>query len=159
MSTQSESSLGILRGATPLRSAFVWLLLTLVLTGAASYTHGSRYQLVPGHSQHQSTGERCVEEVPAPAESAPAPDEVPAPVFQAVSAVHEIGPSAEPAALEHDPERRCAPRGEPAPVRTGTVDPPSLTHRLTGGWMLSSAVPPEPDLPGLTSVELSISRT
>ncbi|WP_426228570.1 hypothetical protein [Pseudarthrobacter sp. DSP2-3-2b1] len=159
MSTQSASSSGILRGVTTLRSAFVWLLLTLVLTGAASYTHGSRYQLVPGHSQYQSTGERCVEEVPAPAESAPAPDEVPAPVSQAVSAVHEVGPSIEPVALEQDSERRHAPRGEPAPVRTSAVDPPSLTHRLPGDWMLSSAVPPEPDLPGLTAVELSISRT
>ena len=49
--------------------------------------------------------------------------------------------------------------GEPVPVRTGAVDPPSLVQRLPGGSLHSSDIPPEPELPALTVVDLSISRT
>ena len=55
-------------------------------------------------------------------------------------------------------ERRQAPRGEPAPLRTGAVDAPSLLLREDGGEVLSPA-PSEPDLPALTVIQLSVSRT
>jgi hypothetical protein len=58
MAALSWSSLGMLRCPVPLRSLFVWLVLVLLLTGAASYTHGSRYAIVPDHGSVQSTG-RC----------------------------------------------------------------------------------------------------
>ncbi|KQR64124.1 hypothetical protein ASF98_11485 [Arthrobacter sp. Leaf337] len=56
-------------------------------------------------------------------------------------------------------ERRQAPRSEPAPIRTGAVDPPSVTSQQHGDRVISGAVPPEPDLPALTVIRLSISRT
>ena len=58
------SSLGMLRCPVSLRGVFVWLLLALLLTGAASYTHGSRYALVPGHGSLQSAGESGVDAAP-----------------------------------------------------------------------------------------------
>ena len=48
MAALKWSSPGVLRSPVWLRSLFVWLLLTLLLTGAASYTSGSRYAIVPG---------------------------------------------------------------------------------------------------------------
>ncbi|QNE14494.1 hypothetical protein [Pseudarthrobacter sp. NBSH8] len=79
---------------------------------------------------------------------------------QPVSVVLEAGPSVEPEDLDQECcERRLAPRSEPAPVRTGAVDPPSLTHQEPGDGILYSVVPSEPALPALTVVKLSISRT
>lgn len=160
MAALSWSSLGMLRRPVSLRGVFVWLLLALLLTGAASYSHGSRYALVPGHSSFQSAGEQGVSAVPPQAEPAASPADTSASASQAVRAVHQAGPFVEPEEVEKDCcERRPAPRSEPAPVRTGAVDPPSLTYRLPGDGILSSVVPPQPDLPAPTVVKLSISRT
>jgi hypothetical protein len=160
MAELSWSSLGVLRCPVSLRSVFVWLLLALLLTGAASYAHGSRYAIVPGHGPVQSAGEQGVEGLPPQAENATSPADTSASASQAVRVVHEAGLFVEPEELEKDCcERRQAPRSEPAPVRTGAVDPPFLTHRQSGDGVLSSAVPPVPDLPALTVVKLSISRT
>lgn len=160
MAALNWSSLGMLRRPLSLRSVFVWLLLALLFTGAASYTHGSRYALVPGHSSLQSAGEQDVEAVPPQAGPAASPADMSASASRGVRAVHQAGPFVEPEEVEKDCcERRPAPRGEPAPVRTGAVDPPSLTCRLPGDGILSSVVPPDPDLPALTVVKLSISRT
>lgn len=127
MATLGSPARGILRGPVSLRSGFVWLLLALLIAGAASYTSGSRYALVPGYSQ---------------------------------AVAHDAVPSAEPEEMEQDCcERNKAPRGEPAPVRSAVVDPPFLVHRQPGDGSVARALPPEPELPSLTVVDLSISRT
>lgn len=154
MATLSWSSARILRCPLSLRSIFLWLLLALLLTGAASYTNGSRYAIVPAHSPVQSVGVQGTGAVPLQAESAAIPAGNSAWEQRAVRAVHHAGPCADPEALE-----RQAPRSEPSPLRTGAVDPPTLTYRQTGGGMFFSDIPPEPDLPALTVIELSISRT
>ena len=154
------SSLGMLRCPVSLRGVFVWLLLALLLTGAASYTHGSRYALVPGHGSLQSAGESGVDAAPPQVQHAAGSADASASASQGVRAVHQAGPFVEPEEAEKDCcERRPAPRSEPVPVRTGAVDPPSLICRLPGDGIPSSFVPPAPDLPALTVVKLSISRT
>lgn len=132
MAALSWSPPGMLhRPHSPLRGSFVWLLLVLLLAGAASYSHGSRYAIVPDH----------------------------APV-RAGEVVHQAGPAAGAEELGKDGcERRKAPRSQPAPVRSGAVDPPALTGRQPQVGMPSLVAPPDPDLPALTVVKLSISRT
>ncbi|MDR6790914.1 hypothetical protein J2X12_000659 [Pseudarthrobacter oxydans] len=159
MATLGSPALGLLRCLVALRGVFVWLLLVLLIAGAASYTSGSRYALVPGHSPVQSAGGQTAGHVPLRAIADAGPAAPSASAAQSVRVVHEAGPSAEPAGLENEGERIKAPRGEPVPVRTGAVDPPSLIQRLPGGSLHSHDVPPEPELPALTVVELSISRT
>lgn len=157
----SWSSLGMLRCRVPLRGPFVWLLLALVLTGASSYIHGSRYAVVPGHGPFPSVAVQGAGTVPPPAEAAASPAGTSSTlVSQAVPVVQEVGPSVDPGARERDCcERRQAPSSEPAPLRTGVVDPPSLTHGRPGDGILSRVVPREPDLPAITVVKFSISRT
>lgn len=160
MAALNWSPQGMLRCAVPLRSVLVWLLLALLVTGAASYSHGSRYAIVPGHGPVQSADAQNVGGVLQQVDSAVSPADSSAPASQAPRVVHQVGPAVDFEELEKDCcERRQAPRSEPVPVRTGAVDPPSLTHRLPGDGALSSEMPPEPDLPVLTVVELSISRT
>jgi hypothetical protein len=106
----------------------------------------------------QSAGGETAGEEPLQAITEAGPAEPSASASQSVRVIHEAGPS-EPAGLEKEGERSKAPRGEPVPVRTGAVDPPSLIQRLPGGSLHSSDVPPEPELPALTVVDLSISRT
>ena len=78
----------------------------------------------------------------------------------AVHVVQQAGPFVEPGSLERECcERRPAPRGEAAPLRTGAVDPPALFQRLPGDAVLSNTVPPGSDPLALTVVQLSISRT
>lgn len=159
MGALSSSLPEVLRSPVSLRGVFVWLLLVLLLAGAASYTKGSRYALVPAHGPVQPVGEKAVEAKPR-AEITASPAATPAPVSQEVRVVHDAGQFVEPKELEKDgSERRRAPRGEPVPVRTGVVDPPSLTQRQPGDGILSSIEPLEPELPALTVVDLSISRT
>lgn len=157
MATLGSPALGLLRCLVALRGVFVWLLLVLLIAGAASYTAGTRYGLVPGHSPAQGGQTAGHVTLRAIADAVPAAPSASA--AQSVRVVHEAGPSAEPAELENEGQRIKAPRGEPVPVRTGAVDPPSLIQRLPGGSLHSSGVPPEPELPALTVVELSISRT
>lgn len=142
MATLTWNPAGSFRRPGGLRSAFLWLLLTLLLAGAASYTHGSRYALV-GHTSSPSADSQTI-----------------GPAADAVNVIHLAGPCVDPESAESDfSERRQAPRSEPVPLKTGAVDAPSLTyldHRdMAGG----GAGPPEPDLPALTVVELSLSRT
>lgn len=161
MAALSWSSLGMLRCPLSLRGVFVWILLSLLLAGAASYTHGSRYAIVPGDNPFQVVGEHGLEPVPPPGEAATSSGDPSASVSEIVRVVHEIGPFVDPESLPKDLcERRQAPRSEPAPLRTWAVDRPSLTHRQQPGeGIFSSVLPPAPDLPALTVVELSISRT
>ena len=136
----------MLRRVVVLRGHLVWILAVLLLVGAASYSHGSRYAIV-GHGYSQSA---AAESVAAEATG------------QAVgqTAGPSAGPSSDPEYMEDNCcERRQAPRSEPAPLRTGAVDPPSLLHRQPGPAVLSGNLPPVPDLPVLTVVQLSISRT
>ncbi|WP_258803165.1 hypothetical protein [Pseudarthrobacter sp. NS4] len=161
MATLRWSSLGKLRCLVSLRSVFVWVLVAVLVAGAASYTHGSRYKLV-GHGPFQPAAAQSAgpAAVPPPAEAAVGAGETSLPASGAVRAVHQAVPYAEPEELEGDCcERRQAPRSEPAPVRTGAVDPPSSLHRQPGDAVLFGAVPAAPDLPSLSVVQLSISRT
>lgn len=160
MAALSSSPDGVLRCPVSLRSVFVWLLLALLLAGAASYTHGSRYAIVPDHGPVQSTQERAAGEVRLQAETAASPADTSASALQRHGVVHHAGPRAGTEEVERDCcERPQAPRSEPAPVRSGAVDPPSLTGKQPGTGMFAGTVPPEPDLPALTVIKLSISRT
>lgn len=137
----------------------MWLLLSLLLAGAASYTHGSRYAIVPGHDHFQVVGEQSLELVPPQGDAAASSGDTSASVSQMVRVVYEVGPVPEPGAEQRCERRRC-PRSEPAPQKTGVVDPPSLTRwQQPGDGIIISPCPPAPDLPALTAVELSISRT
>ena len=135
----------MLRRVGVLRSHLVWILAVLLLAGAASYSQGSRYAIV-GHGYSQSAGAGQGAQTAGQA------------VGQAAGP--SAGPSSDPEYMEDNCcERRQAPRSEPAPLRTGAVDPPSLLHSHPGPAVLSGILPPEPDLPPLTVVQLSISRT
>jgi hypothetical protein len=160
MAALSWSSLGMLRCPVPLRSLFVWLVLVLLLTGAASYTHGSRYAIVPDHGSVQSTAAQAARGAPSHAETAATSADTSASAVQAPPFIQEAGPTLGSEEAEKECcERRQAPRSEPAPVRTGAVDPPPLTLQHPGEALPDGAAPPEPGLPALTVVELSISRT
>lgn len=162
MAALSWSSLGMLRRRVSLRSPFIWLLLALLVTGAASYTHGSRYAIVAGLGPFPPAAVQGGGAVPPPTQAAASPAGTSASsVSPVVPVVQEAGPSSgDPEALEKGCcERWQASRSEPAPLRTGAVDPPSIIRWQPGHGILSNLVPPEPDLPALTVVRLSISRT
>ena len=143
----------MLRRVGVLRSHLVWILAVLLLAGAASYSQGSRYAIV-GHGYSQSAGAGQGAQAAAQA------------VGQATA--QAVGQAAGPSANQSSDresvedgccERRQAPRSEPVPLRTGAVEPPSLLPSHPGPAVLSGILPPEPDLPALTVVQLSISRT
>ena len=143
----------MLRRVGVLRSHLVWILAVLLLAGAASYSQGSRYAIV-GHGYSQSAGAEQGAQAAAQAVAQAA----------AQAAGQAAGPSAnQPSDRESVEdgccERRQAPRSEPVPLRTGAVEPPSLLHSHPGPAVLSGILPAEPDLPPLTVVQLSISRT
>ena len=143
----------MLRHVGVLRSHLVWILAVLLLAGAASYSQGSRYAIVGhGYSQSAGAGQGAQAAAQAVAQAA------------AQAAGQAAGPSAnQPSDRESVEdgccERRQAPRSEPVPLRTGAVEPPSLLHSQPGPAVLSGILPAEPDLPPLTVVQLSISRT
>lgn len=148
------------RSPVSLRSLFVWLLLTLLLTGAASYTSGSRYAIVPEYCPVQAAGNLVSKEVPPHAKGAASPADSSLSASQSTGAVHRAAPSLGTEEVEKDCcQRRHAPRGEPASMRTGAVDPPSVTYQPPGDAMLNDTPPPDLDLPALIVVALSISRT
>lgn len=152
------SPFGMLRCPFSLRGLFVWLLLSLLLAGAASYAHGSRYAIVHGHGPYEPVAEQRLDPVPSQGDVAGAGNTFLL-VSQMVRAVHEVGPVLETGAVQRCERRQC-PRSEPAPLKTGVVDPPSLTRwQQPGDGILYGPCPPAPDLPALTVVELSISRT
>ncbi|TDL37349.1 hypothetical protein [Arthrobacter nitrophenolicus] len=164
MATPSCIPEGTLRCYVSLRSILVCTLLVLLVAGAASYTHGSRYALV-GHGPFLTapappadSGLTLTEEPPlqatSPGQGAPPPSGLPA-----VPVSHQAGPLLDPESVERDCcERRQAPRGEPAPLRTGAVNVPSVLLWEAAGEVLYP-VPSEPDLPALTVIQLSVSRT
>lgn len=156
MAQLTPSTPGTLRRLRWLRSLFLWPLMVLLLAGAASYTHGSRYALVHGQPAAQVLQ---VLQVP-PQEQPGVARNSSLPAAAEATVVHKATQFVAGQAMEKDDcERRQAPRGEPAPLKTGTVDPPSLSrpHPLEGET--SGLAPPEPELPALTVVALSISRT
>lgn len=161
MAGLSGSSSGTLRCTVSPRDVFVWLLLSLLLAGAASYSYGSRYAIIPGHEPFQAVAEHRPQPVPLQAQPEAISSDMSASAFHIARVVHEVGPFVGAEVLLKDRcERRQSPRSEPAPLRTGAVDPPSLTHRQQpGDGIPSTVLPPAPDLPGLTVVDLSISRT
>ena len=124
---------------TPPRSVLSWLLLLALVAGAAAYTQGSRYALVPGVSSTHST----------------AVDQANAGTGPSFTQFHgSAAPQPECC------ERRHAPRSEPAPLRTSALDPPVLAPRPSSAdGIQPAASPPEPELPALTVIQLSISRT
>ncbi len=159
MAALSWSSLGMLRSPTSLRSLFVWLLLTLLLAGAASYTHGTRYAIVPGCSPIQAIHNPGPTEVPPQAKPAVKVSGTSISFSQATDTGHVAAPSSGTEESGKDcGQSRHAPRGEPTP-RTGFGDSPSVAHQYPGDALINNTAPPEPDLPALTVVELSISRT
>lgn len=149
-----------------LRSAFAWVLVALLVTAAASYAHGTRYAVV-GHGPFHTAGAHMASADAAALEAVEAgPQATQAgtedhtePGFNLVHVVHSAGPCVDPDALEPDCERRQAPRSQPALLRTGAVEPPAELQRQPGDDALSSIFPPEPELPALTVVQLSVSRT
>lgn len=159
MAALNWSSLRMLRSSVSLRRLFVWLLLTLLLTGAASYTHGSRYAIVPGYGPLQTAGDLDLQEVAPQALPAASSAHPSMTTPQSTGTLDCAAPHGTEETEKDCCQRRHAPRGEPAPMRTGVLDPPSVTHHQPGEWVLNGAAPPEPDLPVLTVVELSISRT
>ena len=160
MAALNWSSQRMLRSPVSLRRLFVWILLTLLLTGAASYTQGSRYAIVPAHGPVLTAEDPGPQEVPRQGEPAVSSADTSLSTSQSQGAVHRATPSLGTEEVEKDCcQRRHAPRSEPAPMRTGAVDPPTVTHQQPGDALLNDAAPPEPDLPALTVVELSISRT
>lgn len=159
MAALNGSSRGVLRSPVSLRRLFVWLLLALLLTGAASYTHGSRYAIVPGYGPVQTEVDPGPQEVAPQAVPAASPAHSSMTTPLSTGTVHRAAPQGTEETDKDCCQRRHAPRGEPAPMRTGVLDPPSVTHHQPGEWVLNGTEPPEPDLPALTVVELSISRT
>lgn len=154
---------GFLRSRIPLRRIFAWMLSILLLTGAASYSQGSRYALVehgPALSpvKNQSGGFTRVPSAAAP----PASNEA-LPVLAAsrtATVVHEVLTLVESGSLERD----CcggqpAPRSKPVPVRTVAVDPPSMILRQPRDALSPVNAPPGPESVALTALDLSISRT
>ena len=161
MAALNWSSLGTLRCPVWLRGPFVWFLLVLLITGAASYTHGSRYAVVPDYGgQVQAADQQGIQDVRPQAESAASPPDTSISATQATRTVYRAAPPPGTEEVERDCcQRRLAPRGEPAPMRISALDPQSLIHNQPGGALLSASAPPAPDLPALTVVKLSISRT
>lgn len=140
------------------RGLFAWLLLSLLLAGAASYAHGSRYAIVHVHGPYQPVAEQRLDPAPSQGEVASAGGTYSSD-SQMVRAVHAVGPVPETGAVQRCERRQC-PRSEPAPLKTGVVDPPSLTRwQQPGDGIFFSPCPPAPDLHAPTVVELSISRT
>lgn len=164
MATPFCSPQGMLRRLGLLRSALACILLALLVAGAASYTHGSRYALV-GHGpflaappQVPASFAALTEETPEAADL-PAGETVPASDAAGVPVTHYAGPQPDSESLERDCcERRLAPRGEPVPLRTGAVDAPFSSPQQVSGEV-SALAPRAPDLSALTVIQLSVSRT
>lgn len=150
MATLDRPKHDFLRGRFPLRSSLLWLLAVLLVTGAASYSHGTRYAIT-GHGYFPAT-ETAAAQTSA-SESA---------ATRSASAVQDLAQDCIAGSATREADgcgRPPAPRSEPAPLRTGVVDPPASLHRFLGDAYLFSPDPRGPDLPALTAVQLSISRT
>ena len=164
MTARNWSSLKVFRCLVSLRSAFVWLVLILLLAGAASYNHGSRYALV-GHRPIQSVASQSVvpgrvEAAVAPREAASAQGDAATSASRMVRAVHQVSRYVYPESMAPGCcERRPAPRSEPAQLGMAAVEPPVVLQWQPGDGVCTGIVPAEPKLPALTALQLSISRT
>lgn len=148
MASLIRSSSRMLRCFVSRRSPFVWVLTLLLILGAASYTQGSRYALI-GHSsvsESTSPGSHGADETNG---------------SRSVPVIHKTSPRFGPTPMDRECcKSRSAPRGEPAPLRTGGVDPPTfLIGQQAGDEHQSRSVPAEPGPQRHMIVQLSISRT
>lgn len=151
----------MLRRLSSPRRLVSWLLLAILVAGAASYLHGSRYRIVPAHGTFSSTAYQDPLSSSLPAATAFSSGETLAQTPRAVRATPQVSWAGDAKVPQQECcERRSAPRSEPVPLRTGVLDPP-VPARLPdpAGGLLSALAPPEPDLHPLTALQLSISRT
>jgi hypothetical protein len=169
MSSASSITQQTIRKPKMLRLVLSLMLLCALVAAAASYSHGSRYALVTGHPKFSSTVAH--------------PATVPAPTAQRASALDGNGPHGGLVASNAGPVRavraatqprdsastqerggeRCpAPRGNPASLRGGVLDPPALHAAQQHTVFLESMSPPvssEPHPRASASIELCISLT
>ncbi|BCW17439.1 hypothetical protein NtRootA9_01470 [Arthrobacter sp. NtRootA9] len=127
------------------------VLLALLVASAAAYTHGTRYALIGHDTQESAPAPVSLVSAPQSATPSPNPDTLPAPAQGGKTKDQETGQNG-------CCERRPAPRSEPAPIRIDAADPPATAPRNRSAGVVQHA-PPEPDLPTLTVVSLSVSRT
>lgn len=148
-------TVGKLRRVPWLRSAFVWMLAVLLLAGAATYSQGTRYA-ISGNNFFAAA-----ETLPAAVDSpcASAGQDSAAQDSGAITPVHQACPAGPDASAEDCCGRGQAPRGEPAPLRTGAVDPPAVLHWEPGGAHAAAPPTEEPEFRALTLAQLSVSRT
>lgn len=157
MTGRSRFSDFTLRRLVSPRIALSWLLLAALVAGAASYSHGSRYAIVPGHAPLSSAPQQDIVSAPPPAIAPPGS----APALAATGVIQEVSRFGDPELPKQKCcERRSAPRSEPAPLRTGVPDQSAATHplfRVDGP--IPAAAPPVPGPAALTIIQLSVSRT
>ncbi|MBT2596401.1 hypothetical protein [Arthrobacter sp. ISL-72] len=140
-----------------------WFLLAVLVVGAASYVQGARYGLATAQAKPA-----VLDYLTAPGTSLPAETGVRADrtstaeeSFSAPAAAVPVASPARDYTREHDCcGPRPAPRSEPAPLRTVAPAPPAGAPTSSpGGDGLFAVTPQDPDLPVLTVIQLSISRT
>lgn len=154
----------ILRRLMPPRRLISWLLLAVLVMGAASYLHGSRYGIVPAHGA-LSSGAHAHQDPPgaaSPADAVLRPGVISAHDPGAVRAMQQVSWSGDAKVPPQKCcERRSAPRSEPVPLRAAALDQPLLLapRPNSADGIFSALPPPEPDLRALTVLKLSISRT
>lgn len=79
------------------------VLLALLITEAASYTHGSRYAIVPGHGgQVQAADQQGRQDVRPQAESTASPADTSVSTMPSQGAVYRAGPSVGTEEVETD---------------------------------------------------------
>lgn len=157
MTGRSRFSDFTLRRLVSPRIALSWLLLAALVTGAASYSHGSRYAIVPGHAPLSSAPQQDIVSAPSPAITPPGS----APVQAATGVIHEVSRFEDSELPKQECcERRSAPRSEPAPLRTGVPDQSAAIHPpFRADGPIPAATPPAPGAAALTIIQLSVSRT
>lgn len=148
-------AVGKLRRVPWLRSAFVWMLAVLLLAGAATFSHGTRYAI--SGNNFFATAEALPAGVDSPC--ATAGNNSVAQDSEPVAPVHQACPAGPDSSAEDCCGRGQAPRGEPAPLRTGAVDPPPVLHREPADAGPAAVAPQEAEFRALTLAELSVSRT
>lgn len=140
----------------------MWILLACLIAGAASYVQGSSYPLA-GHMP--AVPASSAESLAAHAEPSKPSEQAQAGTLMLTSH-HLPGFIAGEAFQDEKPleraccERRQAPRAEPVLLRTALVHSADQVQCGSPGCALTSPLmPPEPDLPSLTVVQLAVSRT
>lgn len=131
------------------------MLAVLLVAGAATYSQGTRYAI--SGNNFFATTEALPTVVDSPCASAGS--NIVAQDSGSVAPVHQACPAGPDSSAEDCCGRGQAPRGEPAPLRTGAVDAPSVLHREPGDLGLAAVAPEEPEFRALTLAQLSVSRT